>query len=164
MSTTGATGKDTSNFVNDISRFNTVDESSGTHTSTTMDEVLNCFCKNAGMAACNKDRDDRRDADYNAELSENEELIGEENVENPIKDDLGQVGGEDDDEFSALQHLSKANFKKVINFSLKSTTEATTQSTTSSAPITSQKTSTPFNQHAIVFRVADEILGDEIPR
>ena len=88
-------------------------------------------------------------------------------MEDPIENALGQVEGDDDDEFSALQHLSKADFKKVINFSLKSAAEAAvaaTQSVSSSAPITSQKTSTPFNRHAIVFKVADEISGDEIPR
>ena len=168
MSTTGATGKDTSSFTNDISRFNTAVESSGSHTPST-DEVPDRFRKNAGIAARNKDRDNRRDVDNNAEVSENEELIGKENMENPIENDLGQVGGDDDDddEFSALQHLSKADFKKVINFSLKSAAEAAaaaTQSVTSLAPITSQKTSTPFNRHAIIFKVADEISGDEIPR
>ena len=164
MSTTGATGKDTSAFANDISRFNTADKSSGSHTSSTMDEVHNRFRQNAGIAARNKDRDDRRTTDNNAEVSENEELIGVENAEDSV---LGQVGEDDDDEFSTLQHLSKADFKKVINFSLKSAAEAAaaaTQSVTSSAPITSQKTPTPFNRHAIVFKVADEISGDEIPR
>jgi len=164
MSTTGATGKDTSTFANDISRFNTADKSSGSRTSSTMDEVPNRFRQNAGIAARNKDRDDRRTTDNNAEVSENEELIGVENAEDSV---LGQVGEDDEDEFSTLQHLSKADFKRVINFSLKSAAEAAaaaTQSVTSSAPITSQKTPTPFNRHAIVFKVADEISGDEIPR
>jgi hypothetical protein len=155
MSITGATGKDTSAFTNDISRLNTADKSLGSRTSSTMDEVPDRFRLNAGIAARNKDRNDRRDADNNAEVSENEELIGEENVEDPIENALGQVEGDDDDEFSALQHLSKADFKKVINFSLKSAAEAAvaaTQSVSSSAPITSQKTSTPFNRHAIVFK------------
>jgi hypothetical protein len=117
--------------------------------------------------ARNKDRDDARVNDNHAEVSENEELIGEDNAQSPVENVLGEIRGDDDDEFDALQHLSKADFKKVINFSLKSAAEAAvaaTQSISSSAPITTQKTSTPFNQNAIVFKVADEISGDENPR
>jgi hypothetical protein len=165
MSIIGATGKDTSTFANDISRFNIANESSGSRTSSSMDEVPDRFRKNAGIAARNKVRDERRVSKDNDDVSENEELIGEEIVESPAEKDMGQVKDDDDDEFSALQNLSKADFKKVINFSLKSAAEAAaaaTQSVASSTPITSQKA--PFNRHAIVFKVADEISGDEIPR
>jgi hypothetical protein len=167
MTDTGATGKDTSAFASDISRFNTADKSSGSHTSSTTDDVSDRFRRNAGIAARNKDRDDARVNDSHAEVSENEELIGEDNAQSPVENVLGEIGGDDDDEFDALQHLSKADVKKVINFSLKSAAEAAaaaTQSISSSAPITTQKTSTPFNRNAIVFKVADKISGDEIPR
>lgn len=87
-------------------------------------------------------------------------------MQNPVENVFSEIGGDNDDEFNALQHLSKADLKKVINFLLKSAAEATaaaTQSISSSAPMTTQKTLTLFNQNAIIFKVANEISGDEIP-
>jgi hypothetical protein len=99
-------------------------------------------------------------------VSDDEKMLGsEENkdeVENQPDDD------DEDDEFSTLQNLSKADFRKVINFSLKSAAEAAIAATQNVAasqltPISASKASTPFNCHAIVFKVADEISGDKIP-
>jgi hypothetical protein len=168
MSISGATGKDTSDFQSRISSSEATHENSGSSISATLDEVPDRFRKNAGVAARNKDRAIRRTENRsNEDVSEDERLLSSEGnddrVENPPADD------EEDDEFAALQNLSRADFRKVINFSLKSAAEAAiaaTQSASSNQVVStsSAKASTPFNRHAIVFKVADEISGDEIPR
>jgi hypothetical protein len=118
-----------------------------------MDEVPDRFRKNTGIAAGNKDHVDRHTENLNNEdVSEDKRILSLE-----------------DNKFSALQNLSKADFQKVIKFSLKSATEAaiTAMQNVSSSqvtPIASSKTVTPFNHHGIVFKVADKISGDEIPR
>jgi hypothetical protein len=133
-----------------------------------MDDVPDRFRKNAGIAARNKDRAERRTENLNNEdVSEDERILGSEDNEDRIEKQ--PVDDDDDDEFSTLQNLSKADFRKVINFSLKSATEAAVAATQNvpsnqATPISSSKTTTPFNRHAIVFKVADEISGDEIPR
>src|SRR6267154_4112195 len=168
MSTSGATGKDISEFQSRILNSEIIHENSGSSTSATLDEIPDRFRKNAGIAARNKDRAARRAENLDNEVvSEDERILGseenEDNIENrPVDDD-------EDDEFSTLQKLSKADFRKVINFSLKSAAEAaaaTTQNVPPNqlTPISSSKTSVSFNRHAIVFKVADEISGDEIPR
>jgi hypothetical protein len=167
MSTSGATGKDVSEFQSRISNVETIRENSGSSTSATMDDVPDRFRKNAGIATRNKDHVDRRAECSNAEdVSEDEIMLGSEDIEDRIKNQ--PVNNNEDDEFTTLQNLSKADFRKVINFSLKNTAEAAiavTQNVTSSqvTPISSSKAASPFNRHAIVFKVADEISGDEIP-
>jgi hypothetical protein len=168
MSPSGASGKDISEFQSRISNAETIHENSGSSTSATMDDVPDRFRKNAGIAARNKVRADRRAENSNAEdVSEDEIMLGSENIEDRIE--TQPVDNDEDDEFTTLQNLSKADFRKVINFSLKNAAEAAiavTQNVTSSqvTPISSSKTASPFNRHAIVFKVADEISGDEIPR
>jgi hypothetical protein len=170
MSTAGATGKDTSDFLSRISNTTSENDPRGSNTSVTTDgvQVTTRFRNNAGIAARNKDRAERRIAETStAGVSDDEELLGPEEDENAVGNQ--PVDDEEDDEFSALQNLSKADFRKVINFSLKSAAEAAaaaTQSVVSNqpTPVSNSKSSTTFNRHAIVFKVADEISGDAIPR
>jgi hypothetical protein len=129
-----------------------------------MDEVPDCFRKNTGIAAGNKDHADRHTENLNNEdVSEDKRILSSEDNKDrqPVDDD-------EDNKFSTLQNLSKADFRKVIKFSLKSAAEAAITamqnvSFSQVAPISSLKTVTPFNHHAIVFKVADKISGDEIP-
>ena len=67
MSTSGATGKDISEFQSRISNSETTHENSGSNTSGTMDDVPDRFRKNAGVAARNKDRASRRNENRNDE-------------------------------------------------------------------------------------------------
>jgi len=164
MSTSGATGKDVAEFPSRISNSKTIPENSGFSISATMDEVLDHFRKNTGIAAGNKDCADRCTENLNNEdvLEDKRILSSEDNK------DRQPVDNNEDDKFSALQNLSKADFRKVIKFSLKSAAEAaiTAMQNVSSSqvtPIASSKTVTPFNHHAIVFKVADNISGDDIP-
>ena len=54
-------------------------------------------------------------------VSHDEDIVGLEEAEDPIgNDSVRDKEDHDDDEFSTLQHLSKADFRKVIDFSLKS--------------------------------------------
>ena len=134
------------------------------HASTPADKIPDRFHKNAGIAARNRDRVGRRNDNLgNEEVSDDERILNSEDEIEYQQD----IGGEDD-KFSALQNLSKADFRKVINFSLKSAAEAAvaaTQNVTSNqlTPISTSKVVTPFNRHAIVFKVADEIPCQEIP-
>jgi hypothetical protein len=165
MSTSGATGKDVSDFRSRILNSESIHEKADFRASTPADKIPDRFRKNAGIAARNKDRVGRRnDNPGNEEVSDDERILDSEDEIEYQQD----IGGEDD-KFSALQNLSKADFRKVINFSLKSAAEAAvaaTQNVTSNqlTPISTSKVVTPFNRHAIVFKVADEISGDEIPR
>ena len=130
----------------------TIPENLGSSISATMDEVPNHFCKNTGIAAGNKDHADRHTENLNNEdVLEDKRILSSEDNE-----DRQPVDDNEDNKFSALQNLSKADFQKVIKFSLKSATEAAitaTQNVSSSqvTPISSSKTVTPFNHHAIVF-------------
>jgi hypothetical protein len=167
MSSVGATGKNASVFLTEISQNNLANNSSGSNTSATMDDISDRFRKNAAIAARNKYREDRRAIEgLEGDISDNEELnidheeIGIEHNEEP------EV--EEDDEFAAIQNLSASDFKKVISFSLKNAAEAATiiSSEKSAAPISASTTSksVPFDRHAIVFKEADEISGEVIPR
>ena len=168
MTTSGAIGKDTSDFQSRISSSETTHENSGSSISATLDDVPDHFCKNAGIAAHNKDHVNRRAENLiNGDVSEDERMLSsksnDDRVENP------PVDNEEDNEFAALQNLSRANFRKVINFSLKSAAEAAiaalqTASSNHIVAASSAKASTPFDRHAIVFKVAEEISGDEIHR
>jgi hypothetical protein len=69
MSLTGASGKDSSNFLAKISRNNF----SGSNTSATMDNIS---VWNKAIAACNRFREDRRVPEgHNGNISDNKELI-----------------------------------------------------------------------------------------
>ena len=121
MSLSGATGKDTSTFVREISRFNTSDNSPG---SRTVDEIPDRSRRNAVIVARNKDRTDRRAVSGGPVVSHDEDIVGLEEAEDPIGNDSVRDKEDDDDEFSTLQHLSKADFRKVIDFSLKNAAKA----------------------------------------
>src|ERR1700677_1741872 len=111
MSTSGATGKDISEFQSRVSNSETIHENSGSSTSVTLDEVPDRFRKNAGIAARNKDRADRRAENLdNGNVSEDERILGSEENEDKIENQ--PVDDDEDDEFSTLQNLSKANFWK----------------------------------------------------
>ena len=167
MSTFGATGKDISDFQLRISNSETIHENSGSSISATVDDVPDRFRKNAETAARNKDCANRRAENRSDnDVSEDERMLSFNGNNDRVEDQ--PVDDEEEDEFAALQNLSRADFWKVINFSLKSAAEAAiaaTQTASSSQAIStsSAKAPVPFNRHAIVFKVADEISGDEIP-
>jgi hypothetical protein len=74
---------------------------------------------------------------------------------------------ENDDEFATLQNMSTNDFKAALNFSInraaKAGFTAALGSSSKQAPI-APKSSTTFDRYATVFKVSDEILGEEIPR
>jgi hypothetical protein len=167
MSSIGASGKDTSTFIADITANNHTTNSSGSNTTATMDDISERFRQNAAIAARNKYREDRRAIEgLEGDISDDEELIsGGGEIEVELNE---EPEADEEDEIVAIQNLSPADFKKVINFSLKNAAEAAAaitsgKSVTPIPAITTPK-SIPFDRHAIVFKEADEISGDVIPR
>lgn len=164
-STVGASGKDTSSFHADISRLNTStsNEPPMSHSDSTMDESLNCSTKRAFILSRNEQRAVRRDAE---ELNVSDDEILSEMDPEPAIDEGEEFFNQD--EFSKLQNLSPDDFKVALNFSINRAAEAgfaaASNSVATKEPTTSTSKSTPFNRYATVFKVADEISGDEIPR
>jgi hypothetical protein len=161
MSLIGAPGKDTSNFLTEINQNKPSDNSSG---STAMDDILD---RNVAIAARNNLREERRAIeDHEGDVSDNEESIPGENA--IVPEDVEGPEIEQEDEFTAIQNLSPTDFKKVISFSLKNAAEAAAaiSSGKPNAPVSVNSSSkgVPFDRHAIVFKEADEISGDVIPR
>ena len=77
----------------------------------------------------------------------------------------------DDNEFSKLQCLSPDDFKITLNFSINHAAEArytaaigSGSSTSKESGLSSSKSSSTFNCHTTVFKVADETSREEIPR
>jgi hypothetical protein len=164
MSTIGASGKDTSNFLAEIKQNKPSDNSSGSITSTAMDDICD---RNVAIVARNKLREERRAIeDHEGVVSDNEESIPEKDVIEPERVERLEV--EPEDEFTAIQNLSPTDFKKVISFSLKNAAEAAAaiSSGKPNTPVSVNSSSkgVPFDRHAIVFKEADEVSGDVIPR
>jgi hypothetical protein len=164
MPPTGASGKDTSNFLAEIARNSPPLNSSGSNTFATMDDIPDRSRRNTAISARNKYREDRRAIEgQEGDISDNEELIPGDDESKIEPDKEPEV--QEEDEFAAIQKLSPADFKRVISFSLKNAAEA-------AAAISGGKVNTPipvtkgisFDRHAIVFKEADEISGDVIPR
>jgi len=116
MSSIGAPGKDTSNFLAEIKQNKPSDNSSG---STAMDDILD---RNISIATRNNLREERRAIeDHEGDVSDNEESIPREDA--IVPEDIEGLEIEQEDEFTAIQNLSPTDFKKVISFSLKNAAE-----------------------------------------
>jgi hypothetical protein len=98
------------------------------------------------------------------DISDNEELSTASDGAEIQPNQVPEVDSEED-EFTAIQNLSPADFKNVINFSLKNAAEAAAAFSKgkSVTPISANSKAIPFDRHAIVFKEADEITGDVIP-
>src|SRR5882762_4450694 len=161
-STVGAPGKDTSVFYSDVSHLNmsSSNELPITALDSTTDEVQDRAAKRAATLDRNERRADKRNIGE-ADVSE-DEVVSE---DNPIYEDRDNFVI--DDEFAKLQNLSPDDFKAALNFSINRAAEAgfaaASQSSSKETPISAAKSSAVFNCYATVFKVADEVSGDEIP-
>ena len=161
-STVGAPGKDTSVFYSDVSHLNmsSLNELPITASDSTTDEVQDRAAKRAATLDRNERRADKRNIGE-ADVSE-DEVVSE---DNPIYEDRDNFVI--DDEFAKLQNLSPDDFKAALNFSINHAAEAgfaaASQSSSKETPISAAKSSAVFNRYATVFKVADEVSGDEIP-
>jgi hypothetical protein len=76
MPPTGASGKDTSNFLTEIAQNSPPLNSSGSNTFATMDDIPDRSRRNTAISARNKYREDRRAIEgQEGDISDNEELI-----------------------------------------------------------------------------------------
>lgn len=161
-STAGATGKDTSEFVSNISRLPmpSSNDPAVTLSDSTMEESSYRSDMNSAILIRNQERARRKDSGE-VDVSDDEILL--EAVYEPEEEDNSNVA----DDFSTLQNMSPVDFKAALNFSINRAAEAgyaaASCSSTKQTPI-SPKSSIPFNRYATIFKVADEISGDEIPR
>lgn len=160
-STAGATGKSTSSFVSDIVNFGSV----APNPRVSMVGMSARVAKISEISDRNKVRAEQRAAGAQ-EVSDDEEVSGSE-FDNDEEVTAGK-NLDEEDEFLALQNLSPADFKVAMEFALKRAAEAS--SNTRAGPDAINLVPAPvapknvFNCHAIVFRVADEVSGNEIPR
>jgi len=131
-----------------------------TASDSTTDEVQDRAAKRAATLDRNERRADKRNIGE-ADVSE-DEVVSE---DNPIYEDRDNFVI--DDEFAKLQNLSPDDFKAALNFSINRAAEAgfaaASQSSSKETPISAAKSSAVFNCYATVFKVADEVSGDEIP-
>src|SRR5882762_5513753 len=161
-STLGASGKDTTAFFSDISHLDSTSLSGPPISSnSTMDEISTHATKRAALLVRNELRAEKR-FNEQADVSEDEILSEEEpNFEEEEESAI-------DDEFTKLQKLSPDGFKVALNFSINRAAEAgfaaASHSVSKHASVSPTKPSATFNRYATVFKVADEISGDEIPR
>jgi hypothetical protein len=149
-SVAGATGKDTSNFVSDISRLNmsSTEDTAISPSDSTMDETSSRTARNAAILVRNEDRTRRKDIGE-VDVSDDEILL-----ESDLEDE-GDMPNVTDD------------FKAALNFSINRAAEAGFAAASGSAAkqtAISSKASTAFDRYATVFKVADKVSGDEIPR
>jgi len=126
-----------------------------------MDEISTHATKRAALLVRNELRAEKR-FNEQADVSEDEILSEEEpNFEEEEESAI-------DDEFTKLQKLSPDDFKVALNFSINRAAEAgfaaASHSVSKHASVSPTKPSATFNRYATVFKVADEISGDEIPR
>ena len=128
-STVGASGKDTSAFVSDISRLNTSDSNNSPESpsNSTMDEIPDHTAKRIAVLARNNERDGKRIAGI-VNFCEDEVLSDED----PNCDEEEVFGA--DDEFAKLQNLSPNDFKVAMNFSINHAAEAGFAAARSSIP------------------------------
>jgi hypothetical protein len=124
-----------------------------------MNESSNRASRRAAIVANNLKRAEHR-VNGDGNVSEDEILseVAEEGRSEPNIDK--------DDEFAALQNMSHDDFKAAMNFSINRAAEAGFHaaggSSNKSTPVSAKASA--FNRHAIVFKVADEMSGEEIPR
>jgi hypothetical protein len=168
-STVGASGKDTSNFISDISHRHmpSPNEPPISSSDATVDEASVRAANRAATIERNELRADKRSAGE-VDVSDDEVLS-----EHDLEPDLDREEDPlvDNDEFSKLQCLSPDDFKIALNFSINHAAEAgyaaaigSGGSASKESGLSSSKSSSTFNRHATVFKVADETSGEEIPR
>jgi hypothetical protein len=162
-STVGAPGKDTATFYSDISHLNmsSSNEPPITSSDSTTDETHDRAARRAATLIRNERRADKRNFG-DADVSD-DEVVSDDDPNYEEHDDLII-----DDKFVKLQNLSPDDFKAALNFSINRAAEAgfaaASHSSSKEAPISAIKSSTVFNRYATVFKVADKVSGDEIPR
>ena len=167
-STVGASGKDTTEFHSNVSRVHNPApiEIPISSSDVTADEASIRAANQAAIISRNNEKSANRRAGE-MDVSD-DELLSESDLDQELDKGEDLV---DNDEFSKLQNLSPEDFKIALNFSINRAAEAgyaaafgSDSCVSKGSGPSSSKSSSSFDRHAIVFKVADETSGEEIPR